>query len=164
MKQFIEALVLFEEKGSLSSGPEKSCLIEYFDFLREKIKDIPEYQNYYQQLKQKKDLEENVEDFIKKYYGANIKNSFSLENIEKYNYFKKDSIVNFFKKDNLFYKEFFDYFSYFGKFMEGYQLSNNLFQAYKLFLEVEENKVKKNEIKRMLEFRTKSSLIYKLLN
>ncbi|MDE7176014.1 MAG: hypothetical protein K2N75_08265 [Helicobacter sp.] len=100
-------------------------------------------------------------------FGQGIETTFSLEKIKEYNKFPLDEIVNVFQNNNEFCKRFFEYFG--GNFSDDsinkeYDLKNHLFQAYKKFLNQEEYKVKKEEVKKALEKNCPNSLILKLLN
>lgn len=119
----------------------------------EKYKQIyDEYRN------QHKTTNMDIKSFINRFnsrgkdFGQSIAITFAPERIKEYNDFPVDEIVEVFQNNNEFYKEFFEYFSHLSdNSISEYDLKNDLFQAYKKFLNQEEYKIKKEEIKRKLE-------------
>lgn len=132
----------------------------------EKYKQIyDEYRN------QHKTTNMDIKSFINRFnsrgkdFGQSIAITFAPERIKEYNDFPVDEIVEVFQNNNEFYKEFFEYFSHLSdNSISEYDLKNDLFQAYKKFLNQEEYKIKKEEVKKALEKNYSNSLIFKLLN
>lgn len=112
-----------------------------------------EYKNYYQDLQSEKRKKININSFLNGLSSDKIRQTFSTNNIWQYNHFEIESIVKSFQTNNDFYHEFFIFFSSAmdAQMQEKYDLKNSLFQAYLNFLDLNENKIKKEEILKTLE-------------
>lgn len=154
IKQFIE--VLIEKESGVDINDDFRNM--GFDAIR-KLIDGEEY-------KSKKYDTTDIDSFIKNKSTKEIRETFSSKNIFIYNNVSIDKISEVFQNNNEFCKEFVKYFSsnFSNNQMSKYVLENHLFQAYKKFLNQEEYKVKREEVKKALEENHSNSLIFKLLN
>lgn len=137
-QHYIEALVMEEFKFDLNHDYRS-------DIALLKLLENEKWKDYYEETKEKYKTSkyENINALINSY--KNIENSFYLEAIKQYNFFKKEELVQLFKNNNDFCMNFFTHFSMnmvaSHKFDD--DLNNNLFQAYLDFLDLDENKIKK---------------------
>ncbi|EAK0948424.1 KAP family NTPase [Campylobacter lari] len=155
-QHYIEALVIEEFKFDLNHDYRS-------DIALLKLLENEKWKDYYEETKEKYKTSkyESINAFINSY--KNIENSFYLEAIKQYNFFKKEELVQLFKNNNDFCKKFFNHFSMnmvtSHKFDD--DLNNNLFQAYLDFLDLDENKIKKSIV---LEYiNSQNSVLRKLL-
>lgn len=152
-KFFIEILVA-QELNSDEKSPEGK-LKEAIDGIKEVIDENEKYKKYYEKLKKEKYKNSNNS------IEALALKRIPYSDIQKFNDFTIDSIEKCFRKDNGFCKEFFLYFS--KSTIDKYDLNNNLFQAYKNFLNKDENKIKKEFIRKILGEEHPDCLLLKLL-
>ncbi|EAH4597737.1 hypothetical protein D1W98_08465 [Campylobacter jejuni] len=124
-----------------------------------------EYKNYYQELQSKKHKNINIDSFLNGLSSDKIRQTFSTNNIWQYNHFEIESIVKSFQINNDFYHEFFIFFSSAmdAQMQEKYDLKNSLFQAYLNFLDLNENKIKKEKILKTLEHREYNCFLLQIL-
>ncbi|EAW7610313.1 hypothetical protein FGY94_09490, partial [Campylobacter jejuni] len=124
-----------------------------------------EYKNYYQELQSKKHKNINIDSFLNGLSSDKIRQTFSTNNIWQYNHFEIESIVKSFQTNNDFYHEFFIFFSSAmdAQMQEKYDLKNSLFQAYLNFLDLNENKIKKEEILKTLEHQEYNCFLLQIL-
>lgn len=166
-KFFIEALVkqefVFHEKSD-----ENSELKKAIDGIKEVIDENEKYKEYYEKLKKEKYKNSNnsIEAFLYDLEPKQIRVYLSYSHIQKFNDFTIDSIEKYFQKNNEFCKTFCDDFKNLlksGSKFEKYDLNNNLFQAYKNFLNRNENKIKKECVRKILGEKYHYCLLLKLL-
>lgn len=159
IKDFIEELVLKELNLADDDSTDKD--------IKELIKNSKEYKKYYDDFKRKYNTNKDIKSFLKK---LDIQGSFRSSKIKLYEQFSVDEIIESFKENNEFYKKFFEYFTTSNlqeQEIKNYDLSNNLFQAYKKFLNQKEFKTKKETIIKKLENEKKyldGGILLKLLN
>ncbi|HEG0493705.1 TPA: hypothetical protein SB542_001352, partial [Campylobacter jejuni] len=144
-KKFIKELVEYEFNVSILHD---SFHENFYKEEKDIIEKNEEYKNYYQELQSKKHKNINIDSFLNGLLPDKIRQTFSTNNIWQYDHFEIESIVKSFQINNDFYHEFFIFFSSAMdvQMQEKYDLKNNLFQAYLNFLDLEENKIKKEEI------------------
>ena len=140
----------------------------YKNFYKE-IKDIidknEEYENYYQELQSEKYKNINIDSFLKDLSSDEIRQTFNSNDVWRYNHFEIESIVKSFQSNNDFYHEFFIFFSRVMdvQMQQEYKLEDNLFQAYLSFLELDENKIKKEEILKIIKNQDHDCILLKLI-
>ncbi|HEB9321222.1 TPA: hypothetical protein RZK33_000499 [Campylobacter coli] len=161
-KKIIKELVEYEFNISIWRD------LPYKNFYKE-IKDMieknEEYKNYYQELQSKKHKNINIDSFLKDLSSDKIRQTFSTNNIWQYNHFEIESIVKSFQINNDFYHEFFIFFSIVmdAQMQQEYKLEDNLFQAYLSFLKLDENKIKKEEILKIIKNQNHDCILLKLI-
>ncbi|HEF2417941.1 TPA: hypothetical protein R8Z02_001745, partial [Campylobacter jejuni] len=161
-KKIIKELVEYEFNISIWRD------LPYKNFYKE-IKDMidknEEYKNYYQDLQSEKRKKININSFLNGLSSDKIRQTFSTNNIWQYNHFEIESIVKSFQTNNDFYHEFFIFFSSAmdAQMQEKYDLKNSLFQAYLNFLDLNENKIKKEEILKTLEHQEYNCFLLQIL-
>ncbi|RDU64514.1 MULTISPECIES: P-loop NTPase fold protein [Helicobacter] len=162
IKQFIE--VWIEKESGVDINDD--FIDMGFDIIRDLIHEEEKYKQFYEECKSKKYGITDIDSFIKNKSTEEIRETFSSKHIVRYNNFPIDKISEVFQNNNEFCKEFFKYFSSHlsDNSISKYDLENCLFQAYKKFLNQEEYKVKKEEVKKALEKNHSDSLIFQLLN
>ncbi|MCV3428740.1 KAP family NTPase [Campylobacter sp. IFREMER_LSEM_CL1904] len=155
-QHYIESLVIEEFKFDLNHDYRS-------DIALLKLLENEKWKDYYEETKEKYKTSkyENINALINSY--KNIENSFYLEAIKQYNFFKKEELVQLFKNNNDFCKKFFNHFSMnmvaSHKFDD--DLNNNLFQTYLDFLDLDENKIKKSVVVEYIN--SQNSVLRKLL-
>lgn len=161
-KKIIKELVEYEFNISIWRD------LPYKNFYKE-IKDMidknEEYKNYYQELQSKKHKNINIDSFLNSLSSDKIRQTFSTNNIWQYNRFEIESIVKSFQINNDFYHEFFIFFSIVmdAQMQQEYKLEDNLFQAYLSFLKLDENKIKKEEILKIIKNQNHDCILLKLI-
>ncbi|EHV0387753.1 hypothetical protein KZ036_001126, partial [Campylobacter jejuni] len=137
----------------------------FYKEIKDMIEKNEEYKNYYQELQSKKHKNINIDSFLNGLSSDKIRQTFSTNNIWQYNHFEIESIVKSFQINNDFYHEFFIFFSSAmdTQMQEKYDLKNNLFQAYSDFLDLEENKIKKEEILKIIKEQNHDCILLKLI-
>ncbi|EAI1568107.1 hypothetical protein E1D64_08820, partial [Campylobacter jejuni] len=149
-KNFIKELVEYEFNISILHDLFHE---NFYKEIKDMIEKNEEYKNYYQELQSKKHKNINIDSFLNGLSSDKIRQTFSTNNIWQYNHFEIESIAKSFQTNNDFYHEFFIFFSSAmdTQMQEKYDLKNNLFQAYSDFLDLEENKIKKEEILKIIK-------------
>ncbi len=124
-----------------------------------------EYKNYYQELQSEKHKNINIDSFLNSLSSDEIRQTFNSNNIWQYNRFEIESIVKSFQANNDFYHEFFIFFSIVmdAQMQQEYKLEDNLFQAYLSFLKLDENKIKKEEILKIIKNQNHDCILLKLI-
>ncbi|EAI0828315.1 AAA family ATPase [Campylobacter jejuni] len=138
---------------------------DFYKEIKDMIEKNEEYKNYYQELQSKKHKNINIDSFLNGLSSDKIRQTFSTNNIWQYNHFEIESIVKSFQTNNDFYHEFFIFFSSAmdAQMQEKYDLKNSLFQAYLNFLDLNENKIKKEEILKTLEHQEYNCFLLQIL-
>ncbi|HEF2146529.1 TPA: hypothetical protein R8X55_000471 [Campylobacter coli] len=161
-RKIIKELVEYEFNISIWRDP------PYKNFYKE-IKDMidknEEYKNYYQELQSEKHKNINIDSFLNSLSSDEIRRTFNSNNIWQYNRFEIESIVKSFQANNDFYHKFFIFFSIAmdAQMQEKYDLKDNLFQAYLSFLKLDENKIKKEEILKIIKNQNHDCILLKLI-
>ncbi|EKQ8003405.1 hypothetical protein P6X27_000672, partial [Campylobacter jejuni] len=161
-KNFIKELVEYEFNISILHDLFHE---NFYKEIKDMIEKNEEYKNYYQELQSKKHKNINIDSFLNGLSSDKIRQTFSTNNIWQYNHFEIESIVKSFQINNDFYHEFFIFFSSAmdTQMQEKYDLKNNLFQAYSDFLDLEENKIKKEEILKIIKEQNHDCILLKLI-
>ncbi|EAH7378064.1 AAA family ATPase [Campylobacter jejuni] len=161
-KNFIKELVEYEFNISILHDLFHE---NFYKEIKDMIEKNEEYKNYYQELQSKKHKNINIDSFLNGLSSDKIRQTFSTNNIWQYNHFEIESIAKSFQTNNDFYHEFFIFFSSAmdTQMQEKYDLKNNLFQAYSDFLDLEENKIKKEEILKIIKEQNHDCILLKLI-
>ncbi|ECQ9349847.1 KAP family NTPase [Campylobacter jejuni] len=161
-KNFIKELAEYEFNISISHDPFHE---NFYKEIKDMIEKNEEYKNYYQELQSEKHKKININSFLNGLSSDKIRQTFSTNNIWQYNHFEIESIAKSFQTNNDFYHEFFIFFSSAMdvQMLQKYELKNNLFQAYSDFLDLEENKIKKEEILKIIKEQNHDCILLKLI-
>ncbi|HEC1891637.1 TPA: AAA family ATPase [Campylobacter jejuni] len=161
-KNFIKELVEYEFNISILHNPFHE---NFYKEIKDMIEKNEEYKNYYQELQSEKRKNINIDSFLNGLSSDKIRQTFSTNNIWQYNHFEIESIVKSFQINNDFYHKFFIFFSSAmdAQMQEKYDLKNSLFQAYSDFLDLEENKIKKEEILKIIKEQNHDCILLKLI-
>ncbi|HED5389943.1 TPA: AAA family ATPase [Campylobacter jejuni] len=161
-KHAIKELVKYEIEISDRYDP---FFNDIYQKIKEMIENNEEYKNYYQDLQNEKRKNIDIDSFLNGLSLDEIRQTFNSDTIKQYNDFEIESIVKSFQTNNDFYHEFFIFFSSVmdAQMQQKYKLEDNLFQAYLVFLKLDENKIKKEEILKTLESQEHNCLLLKLI-
>ncbi|EIP4519819.1 hypothetical protein LSU77_000204 [Campylobacter coli] len=162
-KNFIKELVEYEINISDRHNPFYNDIYQQIKKMVES--DDGEYKNYYQELQNEKRKNINIDSFLNGLSSDKIRQTFSTNDIWQYNHFEIKCIVKSFQTNNDFYHEFFIFFSSAmdAQMRQEYDLKNNLFKAYSNFLDLNENKIKKEEILKIIKNQNHDCILLKLI-
>lgn len=162
-KSAIKELVEYEINISNRYDPFYS---DIYQQIEEMIEENEEYKNYYQELQSEKRKNINIDSFLNGLSSDEIRQTFNSNTIKQYNDFEIESIVKSFQTNNDFYHEFFIFFSSAmdAQMQQKYKLEDNLFQAYLVFLKLNENKIKKEEILKIIKNQNYDCILLKLIH
>ncbi|WP_234126478.1 MULTISPECIES: hypothetical protein [unclassified Campylobacter] len=138
---------------------------DIYQQIEEMIEENEEYKNYYKELQNEKYQNIDIDLFLDNLSSDEIRETFYSDTIKQYNDFEIESIVKSFQANSDFYHEFFIFFSSAMdvKKQEEYDRNDNLFQAYLDFLELDENKIKKEKILKTLERQEHNCFLLQIL-
>ncbi|EAI2149083.1 hypothetical protein KY417_001169 [Campylobacter jejuni] len=161
-KSAIKELVEYEINISNRYDPFYS---DIYQQIKEMIEENEEYKNYYKELQNEKYQNIDIDSFLNGLSSDEIRETFYSDTIKQYNYFEIESIVKSFQTNSDFYHEFFIFFSSAmdAKMQEKYDLKNNLLQAYLNFLDLNENKIKKEKILKTIKNQNHDCILLKLI-
>ncbi|MBS4314452.1 P-loop NTPase fold protein [Campylobacter vulpis] len=161
-KNFIKELVEYEFNISILHDPFHE---NFYKEIKDMIEKNEEYKNYYQELQSEKRKNINIDSFFNSLTSNKIIQTFNYNVIWQYNCFEIESIVKSFQINNDFCHQFFIFFSSTMdvQMLQKYELKNNLFQAYSDFLDLKENKIKKEEILKIIKEQNHDCILLKLI-